>query len=64
MKLNNADLDNIDELYGGTEKIKKGGKKKQSRNDKSIQKSKDLPAGWREGDSYIGRQKKLRNRIT
>ena len=62
MKLNKVDLNNIDELYGGTEKIKKDGKKKQSRNDKNVQKSQDMPADWREGDSYIGRKKKKRNR--
>ena len=62
MRFNNFDLDNIDELYGGTEKIKKHGKEKQSRNVKDVQKSKGLPADWREGDTHIGRQKKRRNR--
>lgn len=50
------DLDILDELYGGTEKIKNG---KKNNNETDLQ-SQRLPAGWREGDSYIGRRKKAR----
>ena len=62
MNLNNIDLDELDELYGGTEKIKKNGKRNKNRNGKNMEQSQSLPAGWREGDTHIGRQKKWRNR--
>jgi hypothetical protein len=62
MKLNNIDLDELDELYGGIEKIGKNGKKNKSRDGKNVEQSQSLPAGWREGDTHIGRQKKRRNR--
>ena len=62
MNLNNIDLDELDEIYGGTEKIKKNGKRNKSRDGKNVEQSQSLPADWREGDSYIGRQKKKRNR--
>jgi len=53
------DYDEYDELYGGREKItKKNGKNK---NEENFQQSQRLPAGWREGDSYISRRKKARN---
>jgi|TARA_A200000159_G_C7332239_1_gene343476 cytochrome b involved in lipid metabolism len=53
------DYDEYDELYGGKQKIiKKNGKNK---NEENLQQSQGLPAGWREGDSYIGRRKKARN---
>ena len=52
------DLDILDELYGGTEKIKNG---KKNNNETDLHESQRLPAGWREGDSYIGRRKKARN---
>ena len=62
MNLNNIDLDELDEIYGGTEKIKKNGKRNKNRNGKNVEQSQSLPADWREGDSYIGRQKKKRHR--
>ena len=53
------DYDEYDELYGGKQKIvKKNGKNK---NEENFQQSQGLPAGWREGDSYISRRKKARN---
>lgn len=52
------DLDILDELYGGTEKFKNG---KKNNNETDIHEPQRLPAGWREGDSYIGRRKKARN---
>lgn len=54
------DFDYLDELYGGTEKIKHG-KYKKNNDEDDISQSQGLPAGWREGDSYIGRRKKARN---
>lgn len=62
MNLSNIDLDELDELYGGTEKIKRNGKKNKSENGKNMEQSQSLPTGWRKGDTHIGRQKKRRNR--
>ena len=46
-------------LYGGKQKIIK--KNDKNKNEENLQQSQGLPAGWREGDSYIGRRKKARN---
>ena len=53
------DLDDLDELYGGQEKIKNG-KHKKDNYETGILEPQGLPAGWREGDSFIGRRKKAR----
>lgn len=53
------DLDDLDELYGGHEKIKNGNNKKDNY-EAGILEPQRLPAGWREGDSFIGRRKKAR----
>ena len=53
------DYDEYDELYGGKQKIIK--KNDKNKNEENLQQSQGLPAGWREGDSHIGRAKKERN---
>lgn len=58
MDLSKFDMDELDEIYGGVEKIKGSGKRKKSKSKKAD----DLPDGWKKGDSHIGRQKRLRNR--
>jgi|TARA_R110001592_G_C12736875_1_gene710474 hypothetical protein len=55
-------LDEYDELYGGTEKIKKNDNKQKNIYEENLQQSQGMPSGWREGDSHIGRQKKARNK--
>ena len=54
------DYDDYDELHGGKQKIKKNEKNKNNY-EENLQQSQRLPAGWREGDSHIGKQKKARN---
>ena len=54
------DYDEYDSLYGGTEKIQRNDKK-QNNDEEIIQQSQGMPAGWRKGDSHIGKQKKARN---
>ena len=59
---NQTDYDELDELYGGTEKINtKHGKTKKNDNETDVHEPQRLPAGWRKGDSYIGLRKKARN---
>jgi len=54
--------DDLDELHGGREKIKrKNDGKSKNNNEDELHQSQRLPAGWREGDSFIGRRKKARN---
>jgi len=61
IKISNLEeLDEYDELYGGTEKYKKNDSNKNNY-EEELQQSQGLPAGWREGDSHIGRRKKARN---
>ncbi len=42
-------------------KQKREKQKKQNNYEENLQQSQRLPAGWREGDSHIGKQKKARN---
>jgi hypothetical protein len=61
IRITNIDLlDEYDDLYGGKEKIKKNDKNKNNY-EENLQQSQRMPAGWREGDSHIGKQKKARN---
>tara|TARA_B100001057_G_scaffold393361_1_gene402244 strand:- start:1268 stop:1471 length:204 start_codon:yes stop_codon:yes gene_type:complete len=61
IRITNIDLlDEYDEMYGGKQKIKKNDKKKNNY-EENLQQSQGMPAGWREGDSHIGKQKKARN---
>ena len=63
MNLNNyEDWDELEQQLLKTKRVKRNGKRTKIKNDKNVQKSQDMPADWREGDSYIGRQKKKRNR--
>mgnify|MGYP003633425173 CR=1 FL=1 len=56
-----TDWDDLDEEFGGTEKIKRTNEKSQKNyNEEDIRKPQGLPAGWREGDSFIGMRKKAR----
>ena len=56
------DYDEYDELYGGKQKIIKKKDKKENNYEENLHQSQGLPAGWREGDSHIGKQKKARNK--
>ena len=63
MNLNNyEDWDELEQQLLKKKRVKRNGKRTKIKNDKNVQKSQDMPADWREGDSYIGRQKKKRNR--
>ena len=42
-------------------KFKNAKERKKNYNEKDLQQSQRMPAGWREGDSHIGRAKKERN---
>jgi len=53
--------DEYDELYGGKQKITKKNDKDKNNYEENLQQSQRMPAGWREGDSHIGKQKKARN---
>lgn len=53
--------DEYDELYGGKQKITKKNDKNKNNYEENLQQSQGMPAGWREGDSHIGKQKKARN---
>ena len=53
--------DEYDELYGGKQKITKKNDKNKNNYEENLQQSQRMPAGWREGDSHIGKQKKARN---
>lgn len=54
--------DDLDELHGGREKIKrKNNGKAKNKDEDDLHQSQRLPAGWREGDSFIGRRRKARN---
>ena len=55
------DYDEYDELYGGKQKITKKNDKNKNNYEENLQQSQGMPAGWREGDSHIGKQKKARN---
>jgi len=58
--IDSDDYDEYDSLYGGKEKIQKNDKK-QNNYEENLQQSQGMPAGWREGDSHIGKSKKARN---
>ena len=62
MNMKNYDLDELDEKFPKTEKIKKNDKKKND-NAKRFHKLQGGTPDWREGDSHIGRQKKARGKI-
>ena len=52
----------LDDTYGGVEKIKrKNNGKSKNEDENGLHEPQGLPAGWREGDSFIGRRKKARN---
>jgi F0F1-type ATP synthase assembly protein I len=61
--------EDLDEMFSEMEhnekskrnKFKNAKQKKKNQNDKDFHQSQRLPAGWREGDSHIGRAKKERN---
>jgi len=55
------DYDEYDELYGEKQKITKKNDKNKNNYEENLQQSQRMPAGWREGDSHIGKQKKARN---
>ena len=59
------DLDDMYDEMKRTEysrnKKQKREKQKQNKDEENLQQSQGLPAGWREGDSHIGRAKKERN---
>ena len=50
-----------DELFGGKQKIIKKNDKNKNNYEENLQQSQGMPAGWREGDSHIGKSKKARN---
>ena len=61
--------EDLDEMYDQmnrtesniTKKRKREKQNKQNNNEKDLQQSQGMPAGWREGDSHIGKSKKARN---
>ena len=60
------DLDEMYDKMNHTEsnknkKRKREKQNKQNNNEKDLHQSQRMPAGWREGDSHIGRAKKERN---
>ena len=60
------DLDEMYDKMNRTEsnknkKRKREKQNKQNNNEKDFHQSQRMPAGWREGDSHIGRAKKERN---
>lgn len=60
------DLDEMYDQMNRTEsninkKRKREKQNKQNNNEKDLQQSQGMPAGWREGDSHIGKSKKARN---
>jgi len=58
------DYDEYDELYGGKQKITKKNDKNKNNYEENLQQSQRMPAGWREGDSHIGKQKKQEITVT
>ena len=62
MNMKNYDLDELEEQFPKTEKIKKNDKKKND-NAKRIHEPQRCTPDWRKGDSHIGRQKKARGKI-
>ena len=63
MNLKNHNWDDLEEQLPKTEKIKKNGKKKND-NVERIREPQRGASDWREGDSYIGRQKKARGKTS
>lgn len=72
MKIDVSDwefYEDLDEMYDNmnrtelniNKKRKREKQNKKNNNEKDFQQSQRMPAGWREGDSYIGRRKKERN---
>lgn len=56
------DWDDLDDIQGGVEKIKrKNDGKSKNEDEDGLHESQGLPPGWRKGDSFIGRRKKARN---
>ena len=59
------DMDDMYDEMKGTEysRNKKQKREKQKKNnyEENLQQSQGMPAGWREGDSHIGKSKKARN---
>ena len=60
------DLDEMYDQMNRTEsninkKRKREKKNKQNNYEENLQQSQRMPAGWREGDSHIGKSKKARN---
>ena len=61
--------EDLDEMFSEMEhnekskrnKFKNAKERKKNYNEKDLQQSQGMPAGWREGDSHIGRAKKERN---
>lgn len=52
----------LDDTHGGIEKIKrKNNGKSKNEDEDGLHESQGLPAGWRKGDSFIGRRRKARN---
>ena len=63
MNMKNYDLDELEEQFPKTEKIKKNDKKKND-NAERIHEPQGGTPDWREGDSHIGRQKKARGKTS
>ena len=63
MNLNDyEDWDELEEKLLRNQKRKQNVKRKKNKDDKDFYESQGLPPTWRKGDSYIGRQKKRRNK--
>jgi len=63
MNLNDyEDWDELETELLKNQKRRRNVKRKKNKNDKDFHESQGLPADWRKGDSYIGRQKKRRNK--
>jgi len=63
MNLNDyEDWDELETELLKNQKRKRNVKRKKNKDDKDFYESQGLPTDWRKGDSYIGRQKKRRNK--
>ena len=69
MKIDYDTYEDLDEMFSEMErnenqkrnKIRNAKQKKKNYNERNFQQPQGLPSDWREGDSFIGRQKKARN---
>jgi len=63
MNLNNyEDWDELEQQLLKTKRVKRNGKRTKIKDVENFHEPQRMHSDWREGDSYIGRQKKWRNK--